>query len=485
MTCEPGGGESDTALARRPRQIYRCAALGELARQLLRFAPPEKRIEQVFRAEKLHDEIEPDATYPYEYIAYRITGYRGEHGDETLLVGAAVQPDLRLLIDTLSRSVAIPVEEGDQYETVPQLAARLNVSTKTISRWREAGLRWRWVQPAGDTPRQLVFPRDAVERFLTKHSERVERAARFSQMTPAQRRELIEHARAMMRERDELTLNQVATRLARQTGRAVETIRLLLEQHDRRRPDQAIFVNHTGPLTTRQQRIAARAYRMGIPVSKIAQRFRRSSSTIYRAIHQRRAAELRRRTINYIFVPFFERPNAEELIHAIRDQHLRDSRFPMPPVNDLPDSVRERYVQQPMTDAERQHLFLRYNYLKYKAATKRDQLDRYEPRANDLKAIEDWLRDAEEIRQRLHAAHRTVVLSVARRHLVGQPDQSMTHLLELLERGESILAEAIETYSVTRRDFIGYLTNRLMQGFVAYTAGRGRGQAAVSGATRD
>ena len=62
-------------MSRRISQPFRCRAIEQLARQLL-FAPPDKRIEQVARAEKLHDQIEPGVAYPFEFISYRITGYR-------------------------------------------------------------------------------------------------------------------------------------------------------------------------------------------------------------------------------------------------------------------------------------------------------------------------------------------------------------------------------------------------------------------------
>lgn len=465
-------------MPRRPKQVYRCQSLGALTRQLLRFAPPEKRIEQVFRAEKLHDEIDPDVTYPYEYIAYRITSYRVEHDDATLLVGAAILPDLRLMIDTLSRSVSIPLPPEAEAETVAQLAARLNVSTKTVSRWRDAGLRWRWVQPPDDVPRQLILPRDAVERFLAQHQTRVQRASQFTQLTPAQRKSLIERARRMVRRRPDLTLHRVATHLARRTGRAVETMRQLLEQHDQRRPDHAIFVDHQGPLTTRQQRISARAYRMGVPVDRIAKRFNRSPSTIYRAIHQRRAAALRRLNIRFVAMPIFDHPDADKMIldvdpNATPDAVREADRHPMPRVDDLPASYQPRYTHPPLGAMQQQLLFHRYNYLKYKAAKRRDSLDRYEPRVADLDAIESHLKEANRIRDRLHDANRSVVLLAARRHLVGKPDPSVAHLLELLQRGEAILTEAIEAYGRSRSDFTRFLNYRLMRGFLAHTAERG------------
>ena len=86
------------------KSVFRCEPLEQLTHQLL-FSPPDRRRLQVLRAECLHDEIDPIANYPLDYIAYRLTGYRSESGESVLLVGDAVLPDLRHMIDTLSRSI--------------------------------------------------------------------------------------------------------------------------------------------------------------------------------------------------------------------------------------------------------------------------------------------------------------------------------------------------------------------------------------------
>ena len=48
----------------------------QLRDQQVRFAPREKKIEQVNRAEKLLAELDPARTYTYEYLCYRITDFR-------------------------------------------------------------------------------------------------------------------------------------------------------------------------------------------------------------------------------------------------------------------------------------------------------------------------------------------------------------------------------------------------------------------------
>lgn len=461
-------------MARRISQPYRCEPIAAFARQLL-FAPPGKRLEQVRRIERLHDQIEPEIAYPFEFISYRITGYRPEATDGALLVGEAIKPDLRLLIDTLSRSTPMPEDEPS--ETPEALAARLKVSTKTVARWRQQGLRWRWV--GGETGyKKLVLPRTAVERFLAANQQQVQRASSYSHLPAGVREALLRRARRIAEARD-VTLNQVATHLARRTPggpRAVETIRQLLERHDAEHADDPIFADRRGPLSAHERRVIERAVRMGVRVGKIARRFRKTRATVYRVVRERRAAALRRLSISFVDSPIFARDDADEVI--LRPEPpapARKTRTPAAPVDDLPVELRAVFSQPPLEPDRVRSLLVRFNYLKAKASRLRDKLDRHDPRAAQLDEIERSLAQAQEVRNRLAAASQRTLLSVARRHLIGQEDRSTTHLLELLELGQEVLAEAIEEFDASRgQAFEAFLNWSLMRNFANHAAARAR-----------
>ena len=67
-------------------KAYRHPAMKQLKDQQTRYAPRDRRLEQVARAELLLDEIEGAKRYPYEYLCYRITGFRPE-GWPALVLG--------------------------------------------------------------------------------------------------------------------------------------------------------------------------------------------------------------------------------------------------------------------------------------------------------------------------------------------------------------------------------------------------------------
>ena len=95
-------------------KTYRHPAMKQLKDQQTRYAPKERRLEQVERAEQLLGEIEAAKRYPYEYLCFRITGYRPDGWPALVLDGGDVQHDLRLFVEDLSATVRQAVEQVDR-----------------------------------------------------------------------------------------------------------------------------------------------------------------------------------------------------------------------------------------------------------------------------------------------------------------------------------------------------------------------------------
>lgn len=463
-------------MSRPLKQTFRCKPLGDLATQLL-VSPPAKRIDQVFRCERLHDEIDEETAYPFEYIAYRITGYRTETQADTVLFGAAVLPDLRLIIDSLSKTVSISAESHGPAETVDELAARLNISTRTVARWRRAGLRWRYMVRGDHDKPVLMFPRRGIEQFIGKHEERVTRASQFSPTNEFQRRAVIETARSLLEANPSMPLQRIAVRLGKSFERGVETVRQIILRHDAEvAEDHALFPQRTGPLNEHDIRFAFRAAAMGVSTAKIAERLRRSKSTVYRVIHQQRADAVNNMTISFIMSPLFDRDDADSLILTDETGEATaaaSKRKVKANVDDLPPRLREYYAQAQPDAAMQRRAFLRFNYLKWKAATLRDRLNPYDPAVAELDEIEALLRDAMAAHGALISAHLPVVLSVCRRHLVGRQDASIMHLLELLAVGNELLNAGLTTFDIAKHDsFADTLTFNLLRLYARYSEQR-------------
>lgn len=165
--------------------------LRQLRDQQVRFAPREKKIEQVNRAEKLLAELDEQRTYTYEYLCYRITDYRPESFPNLKLSGETAGHDLRLFVEDLSDAAEVPAAgAGERVLTVDELSEMFKVSTKTISRWRQQGLVSR--RFVFDGRKRVGFLKSSVDQFVARNEDRVRRGARFSQLTPSERDAIIE-----------------------------------------------------------------------------------------------------------------------------------------------------------------------------------------------------------------------------------------------------------------------------------------------------
>jgi hypothetical protein len=102
---------------------YLNPAIRQLRDQQVRFAPREKKIDQVSQAERLLGELDPARVYPYEYICFRITNYRPEAYPDLKLTGREATHDLRLFVEDVSESASLrPDAVSERVLTVESLA---------------------------------------------------------------------------------------------------------------------------------------------------------------------------------------------------------------------------------------------------------------------------------------------------------------------------------------------------------------------------
>ncbi|MEN1680299.1 MAG: sigma-70 family RNA polymerase sigma factor [Planctomycetota bacterium] len=423
------------------QRAYKTDVIDRLRRQQSRYAPPEKRLEQIDDAERLIAELDPDRTYPYDYVCYRVTGIRPETDASVKVTGADLRHDLRLLVEDLSDSVDLRADAlGEQVMTVDELAAQFNVSTKTISRWRELGLVSRRL--LFDGRKRVGFLRSSVDRFVKTNQGRVERGAKFSQLTEEQRAELLDQARRLASEGS--CQAEVTRRLADRTGRSAETIRAALRQFDKENPALAIFPDLKGPLTEAQKQKIYRDSRRGTSVERLMKRYGRTKTTVYRVINEVRAARIMELPLDFIPNDRFKRKGADTLCLGPMpesDAPTKKTRRP----SDLPPYLASLYEMPLLNREQEAHLFRKYNYLKYKAAKLRDQLDPARPKSGLMDEIEQLADEASLVKNQLVRCNLRLVVSIAKRHVT--PDQNF---FELVSDGNISLLRAIEKFDFGR-----------------------------------
>jgi RNA polymerase primary sigma factor len=442
---------------------YNIQAIKELTDQQVRFAPPARRLEQLTRTEKLLAEVESSKQYPYQFVCFRITEFRPDSHADLVIQGSDLRHDLYLVIKDLVKSMpAIPVEEvAEPVLTLEQVSKRLNVSTKTISRWREKGL-------VGARPilwngkRQMGFVQSMVDRFLVANPDRVERGGRFSQLSDEEREDILRRAKRLAHLNGG-TLTEVSRRIARRLGRSPETIRYTIKNFDRTYPDLALFPNMAGPLDSGTKETIFSSYRRGIPVDTLARRFHRTRTSMYRVINEVRAQHLLARPLDYIYHSSFDDPSLDaEILAPMPDQDAYDQkRLEMKAPKDVPPELGSLYETPLLNKDQEQHQFRKMNFLKHKARRLRDQLDPAKARIQDLKAIEDLQEESTKIKDILINANMRLVVSIAKKHS-GQTE----NFFELLSDGNMSLIRAVEKFDFGRGfKFSTYASWAIMKNF--------------------
>ncbi len=447
--------------------------MAALAKQLI-YSPAKVRLQQLNRAERLVCMLDVEKAYPYEFVCYQITGYRPKADLGDTLPGKTLRADLVRLVEHVSASMKLPIEEvGEPVLTVTQAAEHFNVSQKTIQRWRKRGLVSRkFVWPDGRT--RVGFLRSSLDRFATRNSEQVKAGADFSRLTPDERREIIRRARRLSLF-CHCCLFEVSKRISRKLGRAVETVRQVIKDYDRDHPNRKLFPDAGEPLQDRDRRLIYQAYNRGVTVHALAKRFCRTRSSIYRIITEERSRELLEEPIEYMDSPEFQWEDADEKIlkdevawGVLEGQGAKKQ--PNPPKG-LPVYLKSLYKTPLLSREEERSLFRLYNYLKFKAARLRDSLRTGRaPKVTDIEEVEKLLDQANRVKNRIIQANLRLVVNIAKRH-VGPH----TNFFELISDGNMSLIRAVDKFDYMRGfKFSTYASWAIMKNFARSVPQQGK-----------
>jgi RNA polymerase primary sigma factor len=440
---------------------FRAPALKELTDQQVRFAPAARRREQVARAAKLLGELDPAKVYPYQFICFRITDYRPDAHGDLLIPAGDLKHDLAEFIRRVERSIPpLPIEQAvEPILTLEEVSKRLNVSTKTVGRWRIRGLVGQRVIVEGR--RQIGFPRSMLDRFLEEHSSLVARGSNFSRLDDEERDTILYRARRLAMAGGDITT--VSRRLAHRLNRSVEAIRYTIKNFDRAHPDQAIFPDRKGPLDAPTKEMIFDQYERGIPVGTLTKKYERSRTAVYQAINEVQARRLLDQPIEYIHNEAFENAanDAEFMKPMPNEEAFTTQSRSMTPPKDVPAEMVHLYRWPLLNKEQEQHLFRQMNYLKFKLNKLRQANGGGTMRVADLRQVEDLQARVRWVRDRLINCNTRLVASIAKKH-AGTFD----NLPELMSDGTISLMRAVEKFDYGRGNkFSTYATWAIMKNF--------------------
>lgn len=397
----------------------------------LRFAPKIQRESQLSSAEKLLGIIENDREYPFEFVCYRITGYRPKTSlVEEPIQGEELAADLRVFIRKLSGQLELAAsEQSEKVYTLAEMTERFSVSSKTISRWRKKGLKAR-IFLFDDGKKRLGFLESEVDNFLRDNPGIVNKAKTFRRLSSTEKEQIIETA-SMLSSSGDMSRNQIIKQISTATSRAQETIRYILMDYEKTTADKTVITSSSGVIGPKDTTLIYKLYKQGESVPSLMKRFRRSRSSIYRIINKRKVKALLARRIRFVESPEFLEEGAEEKIL------LQDDEFSEKTARETAPSLLNR--QQEV------YLFRKYNYLKYLACLGLEKIKHANYYGSSLKKIEDHLSRAEVLKKMIIEANLRLVMSIANKHFSGG-----TNIQDLVSEGNFSLMRAVEKFDYTK-----------------------------------
>lgn len=436
---------------------YRISLIKELRDQQVRFAPRGKRHEQADRAESLLSELDPSKNYPYDYLFFRVTDVRPDATGYRLIKGDDAVHDLRLFVEDITDSMNLRVEEASEpVHTVEDLSKMFNVSTKTISRWRDQGLVSR--RFLSDGRKRVGFLHSSVDRFVSQNKKRVQRGERFSQITDVEKDDIIDRARRIAA--TGANLSEVARTVGSEVNRSTETIRYTIKNFDRQYPKMAVFPDQREILSQEDRRAMYQQHNRGVSTVVLAKRYGRTRTSIIRLLNEERAAKVMELVLDYI-------PNVEFEDESLTEQILGD----MPVPSDTPRKVRApsglpTYLASlydvPLLNREQEyHLFRKMNYLKHVASKLREELDTKTPLIALMDRIESLYEQSVAVKNKIVQSNLRLVVSIAKRHVDPSDD-----FFGLISDGNMSLIRACEKFDYSRGNkFSTYASWAIMKNF--------------------
>jgi len=424
--------------------------LAQLLMQL-RFTPQNKRRKQLDSTEKLLAIVDKDKEYPFEFVFFRITGFHPKGLPELQPIkGDELADDLQIFISKLSGQVAQPAAEQDQkVYTIEELAEALDVSTKTVDRWRKRGLIARkFIFDNGK--KRLGFLQSAVDKFLKGNPTLIAKAKNFTRLAKKEKQLIIKQA-ATLAAKGTISRHQIINKIAAKVGKAHETIRYTLLNYEKTNPDKPIFSELPGVINAADSAELHKLFKQGCDIEELMSRFGRSKSSIYRIINRQRARALLAQRIEFIASDEFLEDDAEEKILAGPiNAEKPASRKSIEPRELASEFLLPEYLQAlrdtPVLNREREvELFRRYNYLKYLACITRAGMKPERVLSSRLSKIENYLTEAETIKKMIIEANLRLVVSIAGKHTIGG-----ANFLELVSKGNFALIKAVEEFDYTR-----------------------------------
>ncbi|MCE2882214.1 MAG: hypothetical protein LW636_07645 [Planctomycetaceae bacterium] len=421
------------------RASYSLATIRALPAQTV-YASADATLRHMLAAEAHVREIDPACEYALSDTIERIVGARIGLGAGEVVVGRELRANLATLVLDLSERLSLDGSERDGGAATPdEIAAEIGVATKTLQRWRAAGLCAHWIREHG-RPRVAIY-RASLREFAELHPSEFARARSFRRFDAMERAELLAEGRRLLSEG--WTLNLAAKELASRFHRSHEGVRLLFlrELGNVPRPRRSS--------AERAARFAETAWRFGIEPARIAERLGKSESLVRALVDRRRGEVLRGVQPAWVELSTFTLAGADETIPnapaARKFQPLGLEDGDLVRAIHSAREIRRLFARDARAAADRDETrAAAMHFLLRRASRAIDALTRWPDRSR-LDEIETDLRTALRLRALLVERGLVIALGRADQYCEGGPERLPSDELRALAR--ALVASVLDTVS--------------------------------------
>ena len=348
-------------------------------------AAREEMLSQIEAAERLLLGLDPKASYPAAQVVSQIVGESLPEAGNRKISSADLLHDLRRFVEDLSDAVELNAEAvGEPVFTVDQTGQTIQCFDQNdfplacLGDWSAGD----WFSMAANGSASC----EAASISSSKTTRCVLSVVPSLASSPTTSGPSSSTVPARWHKPDRARPKSLAS-WPTAPGRSIETIRAALKQHDTDNPGIAIFPAGSGPLTDVQKENIFRAHRRGMSIDKLCSDYSRTKTTIYRVVNEMRAAAIAELPLEFMPNPRFARKGADKACLGPMPEAEKATRKAKRPAG-LPPYLASLYEHALLTREQEQHLFRKYNYLKFKASRLRDQLDIEHPKATVMDEIE-------------------------------------------------------------------------------------------------
>ena len=206
-----------------------------------------------------------------------------------------------------------------------------------------------------------------------------------------------------------------------------------------------------------------RQWRLGVPISLLAQQHGRSAAVLERVVNQGRSSRVLEQKLEFVdHLSFADPAEARLILGPMPATTGKATASRAKPPAGLPPYLASLYGDAPLLTREQEaYLFRKMNYLKYRAFQVRQKLLPERARSADLNAIERFQEEALAVKNQLIRANLRLVVSIAKKR-VG----TANNFFELVSDGNMSLIRAVEKFDYSRGfKFSTYASWAIMKNF--------------------